>query len=97
MNNVRKNLFLPSLGKTSVNGSDKININENKSSLADIVSNITPEKVAYLESSLQTPSNSGFKAERAFLERLIAHKDTEKSLYNAQTMPRHTKRESLHT
>ena len=60
-----------------------------------MISNCTPQNVAYLESSLKmkTPSNSGFKAERAFLERLIAHKDTEKTLYNAYTMPRKTNRD----
>lgn len=49
---------------------------------------MTAEKVSQLEKNLSTPSNKGFIAERAFLERLIAHKDTEKVLHNAYTKQR---------
>jgi hypothetical protein len=40
------------------------------------MSNFTPSNLAKIEGSLKSDSNSGFKAERAFLERLIHHKDT---------------------
>ena len=76
IDNRKKTLFLPPLVQE---GKDKIESSPREArsnSIIALMSNFSPSNYLKIEDGLKTDSNSGFKAERAFLERLINHKDT---------------------
>jgi hypothetical protein len=72
----KKTQFLPPLVQASNNQIETSPRAVRNNSILALMSNFSPSNFLKIDGGLKSDSNSGFKAERAFLERLINHKDT---------------------